>query len=252
MVEEQTTTSVTSNSSTIPSLRPLLGISEEVMQTSVVIISGSVLLIGFAYFIGKWRDIRPSDQIPKDLSILQSILLAPIILIGKVVYPPIIRRIDSYDVLENETRRKIIANLEDRDFLHFRELKRELGNIGTSGLKWHLQVLEDFEIIKRQVFGQYEIFHLRNTPPEYEFLELYFAIKSGLGYRVAKAFNQEMPSWDLTSLTEYLGSSKESIRYHCKKFELLKILRRENGRYFLNLQKDYLLRKAIIRRQKIN
>jgi predicted transcriptional regulator len=252
MVEEQTTTSVTSNSSTIPSLRPLLGISEEVMQTSVVIISGSVLLIGFAYFIGKWRNIRPSDQIPKDLSILQSILLAPIILIGKVVYPPIIRRIDSYDVLENETRRKIIANLEDRDFLHFRELKRELGNIGTSGLKWHLQVLEDFEIIKRQVFGQYEIFHLRNTPPEYEFLELYFAIKSGLGYRVAKAFNQEMPSWDLTSLTEYLGSSKESIRYHCKKFELLKILRRENGRYFLNLQKDYLLRKAIIRRQKIN
>lgn len=171
-------------------------------------------------------------------------------LIGQILYPPYIRRLDEYDVLENQHRNKIIDILEERVFMHFRELKREL-NIGTSSLRWHLQVLEDFRITKRKVFGQYEIFYLLRNEPNPDFLELYFAIISGVGFRVARAF-QEMNSWDLNALTDYLESSKESIRYHTKKFQKINLIELKNDRYFLNPAKHKVLIDAISRRNKTN
>jgi predicted transcriptional regulator len=231
---------------------PLLSLklSEEVIQISTILITAITFTLTIIYVINKWKQIRPINQIPRESSWLSTLLIAPILLIGKVVYPPYIRRINTYHVFENDKRKRIIKSLENREFLHFRELKRELG-IGTSSLKWHLQVLEDFRVIKRQAVGQYEIFYLRKNPPGHELLEYYFAMKSGLGFRVAKAFSKEILSWDLSSLTDYLGVSKESVRYHCKKYKNLGLLRAENNRYYLNLGKKPLLLGAIDRRQKI-
>ncbi|MFX0084675.1 MAG: hypothetical protein ACFFAU_03295 [Candidatus Hodarchaeota archaeon] len=228
-----------------------LKINEEIIQITTILITVTTLALAFIYAINRWRQFRLRDQIPPDSSWLSSLLVTPILLLGKVIYPPYIRRINTYNVFENEIRRDIIENLENREFLHFRELKRELG-IGTSSLKWHLQVLEDFRIIQRQAVGQYEIYYLRNFPPEYELIEFYFAMKSGLGFRIARAFSKEIISWDLSSLTEYLGVSKESVRYHCKKYQTLGLLRVENNRYYLNLGKKSLLIRAINRRLKIN
>jgi predicted transcriptional regulator len=141
--------------------------------------------------------------------------------------------------------------LKDRDFLHFRELKRELG-IGTSSLKWHLRVLEDFKIIHHQKVGQYEIFFLKANAPNYEFLEIYFAIISGIGFRVANSFLQ-MNSWHLDTLTEYLGYSKEAIRYHLRNFEKIHLLKPiDRNKYYINAKKIEYLKKAISRRKKTN
>jgi predicted transcriptional regulator len=229
---------------------PIFNVSEETVQTGVVVASIVFLLIGLAYIINKWSTQKIDIEIPKDRDWFTRILLTPLLLIGQIIYPPVVRRIDEYDVYENEYRTKIMHILEERDFLHFRELKRELG-IGTSSLRWHLQVLEDFQIIKRKVVGQYEIFYLIRNEPNPDFLEIYFAIISGLGFRIAKAF-EEMNSWDLNALTEYLGSSKESIRYHTKKFQRINLIRLRNDRFFLNSTKYVQLIEAINRRKKTN
>ncbi len=233
---------------------PLLNISEETIE---VIVGASILITTFsavayaATQIGRSTALSTSTSILPDRNILWNLLLTPIIFIGHVLYPPIIRRLDEEMVVENETRMKIISCLAERDFLHFRELKRELG-IGTSSLKWHLRVLEDFRIIHHQKVGQYEIFFLLRKMPNNEFLDIYFAIISGVGYRVAKAF-REMKHWDIDNLAEYLGSSKEAIRYHLKKLEKIGlILPTSQTRFKLNPQKLIYLSQAIERRKKTN
>ena len=229
---------------------PFFNISEETVQTGIGIASIAFLLVGLAYIVKKWSVQKKSIEIPKDRDWFSILILTPLLLLGQIIYPPAVRRIDEYDVYENEYRSKIIHILEERDFLHFRELKREL-DIGTSSLRWHLQVLEDFRIIKRKIVGQYEIFYLLRNEPNPVFLEIYFAIISGLGFRIAKAF-QEMDSWDLNALTEYLGSSKEAIRYHMKKFQKINLTRLRNNRFFLNSTKYNEFIKAINRRNKTN
>jgi len=229
----------------------LFSISEETFQAGVVVGIISLFLIGMVYAVSKVLN-KPtvSLDLPKDRTLLTSLLLSPFIFIGQILYPPIVRRIDEYDVLENEYRNQILEILKDRDFLHFRELKREL-KIGTSSLRWHLQVLEDFRIIDRQKRGQYEIYYLLRKIPEPLFLELYFAIISGGGFGVAKAFTMN-ESWDLEALSIYLGKSKEAIRYHCKKFEEMNLLIPNGRRYKLNPQKQQVLLAAVKRRQKTN
>ena len=239
----------TTQKSTSPGL--LFSISEEVIQTGLVIGSISIFAIGMVYAVTRvLNKAKISSDLPKDSSLFISLLLSPIIFIGQILYPPIVRRIDEYDVLENEYRNQILEILKDRDFLHFRELKREL-QIGTSSLRWHLQVLEDFRIIDRQKRGQYEIYYLLRKKPDSGFLELYFAIISGGGFSVAKAFTLEK-SWNLEALSEYLGKSKEAIRYHCKKFEEMNLLIPNGRRYKLNPQKQQILLAAVKRRQKTN
>ncbi len=244
----QPQTSSESTQSLEPPLLSLFNISEETVQTGVIIVSASIILVGLAYMITKWV-IHPKDaEIPKDRDLFSIIFLTPLLLIGQIIFPPILRRIDEYDVVENQYRNRIVDILEERDFMHFRELKREL-KIGTSSLRWHLQVLEDFRLIRRKIFGQYEIVFLLRNEPNSDFLEIYFALISGVGYRVAKAF-QQMNSWDLNALTDYIGSSKESIRYHTKKFQKINLIELKDDRYYLNLAKNKFLIEAINRRRK--
>jgi predicted transcriptional regulator len=242
-----------SSATITPLINDLLhfSLSAKAIEFGVVLSSVSTVLIGLAFVIS--RIINKSNvklDLPKDKSLFTTFIIGPIIFLGQILYPPILRRIDEYDVIENEFRRQILELLEDKDFSHFRELKREL-SIGTSSLRWHLQVLEDFRIITRQVYGQYEIYHLLQKEPAQDFLELYFAILSGGGYHTAQAFSINS-TWDLDSLSKYLLQSKESIRYHLKKMTQIKLIQVNNHRYTLNSQKKQLLLDVLERRRKNN
>ncbi|MHA2139647.1 MAG: hypothetical protein ACW98G_17315, partial [Candidatus Hodarchaeales archaeon] len=230
--------------------RILFLFSNKDLEIGIAFSALSILFVGLAYFVSQLM-FKPKLNIdlPKDKTLL-SFLLSPIFFIGQILFPPIVRRIDSYDVLDNEYRGQILTILDDREFLHFRELKREL-SIGTSSLRWHLQVLEDFRLIDRQVFGQYEIYYLIRRIPEPEFLELYFSIISGGGYRIAQAFSR-VNSWELSALAEYLGQSKEAVRYHLKKLEQINLIQCNETKYVLNSQKVLTLKSALERRSKSN
>jgi hypothetical protein len=238
------------NESTTNPDRILFLISNDELETGVMISLISIFLVTLAYFVSKVA-IKPQTNfaLPKDKTLL-TYLLAPIIFFGQILYPPIVRRIDSYDVMENDYRSQILTILDEREFLHFRELKREL-SIGTSSLRWHLQVLEDFRLIDRQVFGQYEIYYLIRRIPEPGFLELYFSIISGGGYRIAQAFSR-VKAWELSTLADYLGQSKEAVRYHLKKLEQINLIHQIDTKYVLNSQKEPILRSALERRSKSN
>jgi predicted transcriptional regulator len=238
------------NQTSVAPGRILFLISNEDLEVGIGFTAVSILLISFAYFVSKIV-LRPKlgVDIPKDKTIL-AYLLTPIFFIGQILYPPIVRRIDSYDVLDNEYRSHILTILDEREFLHFRELKREL-KIGTSSLRWHLQVLEDFRLIDRQVFGQYEIYYLIRRIPELGFLKLYFSIISAGGYRIAQAFFR-VNSWELNALAEYLGQSKEAVKYHLKKLEQIQLIQCKENKYILNSQKVAIPKFALERRSKSN
>jgi predicted transcriptional regulator len=249
--DQQPNTSNSISSSIDPPLIPGFSISEESIQLGLGISFFILLIASSIYVIRKWKIKLDDDSIPRDYSYFSLIFLNTFFFIAHVIFPPVLRRLDTYNVYENETRKRIIDILEERNFLHFRELKRELNNIGTSGLRWHLQVLVDFSIIDRQGFKQYEIYYLVTKRPQSSFLEVYFAIISGIGFRVAKAF-QETDSWDLSALAIYLETSKESVRYHCKRLEQINLLLLKGNRYFLNNTKKKLLLNAIYQRSKNN
>lgn len=244
-----TFTETTSNSDDFL-LLPNLKITEEtaILGAAVLSITSLGLLFPFAiknYLQGKSNTLIAN--IPKDKNWLYRILTVPFFLIAHVVYPPVIRRISEDDVYDNDIRREIIDFLDEKDFLHFREIQRKL-NIGISGLRWHLQVLEDFRVIDHQTFGKYEIYFLISNKPDSEELEIYFSIVSGIGFRIGKAFT-DTQTWNLDHLAEYLGTSVEAARYHCKKMVDINLLRKNNGHYKLNQNKSIKLNKAINRRK---
>jgi len=231
-------------------ITPKLLFNDDILIPIATIGGLSILIFGFAYVVSQWLLVPQKTilDLPKDRKILDTLLLGPILFIGHILYPPIIRRLDDYDVMDNEYRNQILDILETKDFLHFRELKREL-NIGTSSLRWHLQVLEDFRLINRTVVGQYEIYYLLHNTPDPLFLEIYFAIISGGGYKVAQAF-KESKSWELSLLADYLGQSRESVRYHCKKLEKLNLISLNGQKYHFNLKKYTIFLLALERRRK--
>ncbi|WP_455464211.1 hypothetical protein [Candidatus Hodarchaeum mangrovi] len=229
---------------------PKLLFNDEILNTVTIIGGLSLLIFGLVYVVSQWLFIQQKTilDLPKDRKMLETLFLGPILFIGHILYPPIIRRLDDYDVTDNEYRNQILDILVTKDFLHFRELKREL-DIGTSSLRWHLQVLEDFRLINRTVIGQYEIYYLLNNTPDPIFLEIYFAIISGGGYKVAQAF-KESKSWELSLLADYIGQSRESVRYHCKKLEKLNLLTLNGQKYHFNSEKYNKFLLALERRRK--
>ena len=244
---EAITSSYPENSSTSENLL-FLSLSLEPLASVVVVGSVIAFLSGFFLFVyNKLQNSSPKIDLKADKSFILTFIIGPLFAIGQIIYPPIVRRIDRYDVIENAYRSRILDILKEREFLHFRELKREL-EIGTSSLKWHLQVLEDFRIIKRQVFGQYDIYYMYHKIPNPDFLNIYFAIVSGGGYRVAQAFSR-VDSWDLGILAEYVEQSREGTKYHIKRFEDLKILKLEHKKYVLREDKKAFLKKALKRRK---
>lgn len=88
-------------------------------------------------------------------------LLYPFIWIfGHVVYGPTLRRLKREDVTANAKRQAILQLLEDRGMAYLREMARAVG-VGIFGLKWHLQVLDDFGYVRHRKIGRHLVYFLK-------------------------------------------------------------------------------------------
>jgi len=88
-------------------------------------------------------------------------LLYPFIWIfGHVVYGPTLRRLKREDVTANAKRQAILQLLENRGMAYLREMTRAVG-IGIFGLKWHLQVLDDFGYVRHRKIGRHLVYFLK-------------------------------------------------------------------------------------------
>ena len=209
-------------------------ILESDVSTGLIIVS-SISLMGLAAY--KTTTIRSStkdieyDEEPDDnlweskSSILITILvffLGIISFFKATIYSNKFNRLTVFQVNDNPVRRNIIEILQVTGFEHFNSLQKKL-RIGVSILVWHLEVLEDFNIIETVKFGQYRVVFLTENPPDSNEVEFYCNIRSKIAFSLIKLFLDKY-TWNIETLATILYSSNDLIKYHCKKLEKLDIL----------------------------
>ena len=138
------------------------------------------------------------------------------------LYSKKFNRLTAFQVNENPVRRNIIEILEFSGYEHFNSLQKKL-NIGVSILLWHLEVLEDFNIVATEKFGQYRVVFLANDPPNPDEVQFYCNIRSKIAFDIIKLFLDKY-SWTTDTLATLLYSSNDLIKYHCRKLQKLEIL----------------------------
>ncbi|MFW9996176.1 MAG: hypothetical protein ACFFD4_29310 [Candidatus Odinarchaeota archaeon] len=150
-------------------------------------------------------------------------ILGPIIgIIVQIIYSPNIRKISYSDVQDHPTRRYIVDILEIKGFEHFNALRKHLG-ISVSSLTWHLQVMEDFSIIRTSTFGQYKVFYLVGKRPKKEEVVLSCTVRSKKAFKIAESFIKTS-EWTVNNLSELLGLSYAMVKYHSFKLVSLGIM----------------------------
>lgn len=172
------------------------------------------------------------------------LFLTPILwLIGRILYPPEIRRMSESDVTNNPIRREILYILKEYEFEHFRGLKRQV-KCSTSTLLWHLQVLNDFSKVKEQKIGQYKIFFLKSHSVDANKVQLYCSLRTRNVLRMLAYLVHNSSPITPDEMMKRLNLSYDAFRYNIKKLKSLEILYhdKENNTYKLNLQSRSILR----------
>lgn len=151
------------------------------------------------------------------------LILGPIIwLFAQILYPPKLRRISRSQVIDNEMRAEILDILEFYEFDHFNSLKKQL-NSGVSILRWHLQILEDFELIEVKRVKQFKVYHLENERIDPDRIFLYCSIRSKKAFKIIE-FLLRHNSQTTKDLSLKLHISNDLIKYHSVKLTNDKIL----------------------------
>ncbi|MFW9994068.1 MAG: hypothetical protein ACFFD4_18635 [Candidatus Odinarchaeota archaeon] len=250
----------TSIQSTDPNNPFVLLFKDTSVQTVVVagsIVAGSILLTGFAV-----KQIKPSTKTSNAITDPDDdesetwkpgtgwllFLIAPLIAVfSQVIYSPKIRKIDLEKVKDNQIRQDILDVLEYNGFEHFNSLKNQL-KTGVSVLKWHLQVLEDFELIRSLSYGQFSVFYLVGNRPSQEDVKLYYTLRSNKALKIATEF-LSTDSWNVSNLSDKLSMNRDTVKYHCYKLVSAGVVDvdEETGTFSLRTKKRESLRKLIER-----
>ncbi|MHA2296296.1 MAG: hypothetical protein ACXADA_09755 [Candidatus Hodarchaeales archaeon] len=153
---------------------------------------------------------------------LITIVGAIIGIIAQIVYSPNLRRITSSRAEDHPMRCQIINLLEEREFENFNVMRKFLG-IGVSSLTWHLQVLEDFSILRTATIGQFKVIYLAGKKPKKEEVDLYCTVRGKKAFQIVQSFTRA-PIWNVSDLSQLLNLSQAMIKYHCFKLVSLDIL----------------------------
>ncbi len=164
-------------------------------------------------------------------------LIAITTLFRATIYSKRYNRLNVFQVNENPVRKNIVEILEYSGYEHFNSLQKKL-KIGVSILLWHLQVLEDFNIVTTEKFGQYRVAFLVDSPPDPTEVQFYCNIRSKTAFDIIKLF-LEKHSWSTDTLATLLYTSNDLVKYHCKKLEKLDILSQDDYSKVFKLNRDY-------------
>lgn len=149
------------------------------------------------------------------------------------------REIDQDEVLDNSYRQKILNLLETQRIMHLRELQRML-NCGMSILLWHLEVLEEFGLVKHEKFGHYIAYYSTSAPPTREDLLTYFALLNPTSRQIIETLS-ENPEVSARQLQAMTNIQIRLIRYHLRKQIDVGIInvKRENKASKFSLNPEY-------------
>ncbi len=144
--------------------------------------------------------------------------------IAHITYSPQRRRINEAELLENELRGQIVDYLEIKgeEGAHLREIQREV-KCGISSLLWHLQALDDFNLITHEKIGKYHIFYLVGAK-SVQISEIALALKSDVAKELCRVLIRKGKPLSLSKISQEIDVHHSSIQHHIKRLEELGII----------------------------
>ena len=151
-------------------------------------------------------------------------ILGVFFFIAHIAYSPQKRRINEDDLLDNEMRMQIVDYLEEKgeQGAHLREIQRTLG-CGISSLLWHLQALDDFNIVTHHKIGKYHIFYLTGSE-SLQISEIALALKSEVAKELCKVLLQNKSQLSLSKISSEINVHHSSVQHHIKRLSDLGII----------------------------
>jgi predicted transcriptional regulator len=162
--------------------------------------------------------------ISKIREVFMSIFMGVIFFFAHITYSPQKRRLNEDDLLSNELRTQILEYLEQKggQGAHLREIQRELG-CGISSLLWHLQALDDFNLVTHEKIGKYHIFYLMGEK-SIQTSEIALALKSNVAKELCRVLIRNKKPLSLSRISQEIDVHHSSVQHHIKKLSDLGII----------------------------
>ena len=203
--------------SSLPSdngLQIQFGDVNQVVAISFVVFAGilSILVLIKVGVVSRIRDL------------VVGVFLSMFLFFAHIAYSPQRRRINETEILENELRGQIVDFLEVKgeQGAHLREIQREVG-CGVSSLLWHLQALDDFNLITHEKIGKYHIFYLIGAK-SVEISEIALALKSDVAKELCRVLIRKKTPLSLSKISQEIDVHHSSVQHHIKRLGELGII----------------------------
>ncbi|MFX1516478.1 MAG: hypothetical protein ACFFC6_09215 [Promethearchaeota archaeon] len=185
-----------------------------------------VVAIGFVLFASllSLLVLIKAGVVSKIREIVVGVFLSLFMIIAHIAYSPQRRRINESELLENELRGQIIDFLEEKgeQGAHLREIQREVG-CGVSSLLWHLQALDDFNLITHEKIGKYHIFYLVGAKST-QISEIALALQSDVAKELCRVLIRKRKPLSLSKISQEIDVHHSSIQHHIKRLGELGII----------------------------
>ena len=127
-----------------------------------------------------------------------------------------IHRLSIEDVLENETRSKIIDFILDRPGCNFNQI-RDAARLQAGAATWHLELLLQYGVIRRVETGQFHLYYPLYVKNPIEALDLHL-VKSETTLAILE-FIAQHPTSNQEGIGKAVGKDVRTVRYHLKKLQ---------------------------------
>ena len=126
------------------------------------------------------------------------------------------------DIFENENRKNIINKILQEPGIHNNELLRQC-NLQKGQLQWHLYVLLQYGIIKKEKLGQYVSFFPVLSQKEVKKIPLKLITKSKTSIKILDLIEKN-PGINSTMIAKKLNMRRSSVKYHVDKLAKLVLI----------------------------
>jgi len=211
----------------------------QIISAGVLVTTAILAFIGLIKFgvISKLRDS------------FVSLIIGSFLFFAHIAYSPQKRRMNEDDLLDNEMRMQIVDFLEEKgeQGAHLREIQRIIG-CGISSLLWHLQALDDFNLVTHHKIGKYHIFYLMGTESLHT-SEIALALKSDVAKELCRILLRRTKSLSLSKISSEINVHHSSIQHHIKRLSDLGVImiikEKKRSSYIINPNKVESLSKIL-------
>ncbi len=126
------------------------------------------------------------------------------------------------DIFENENRKNIINKILQEPGIHNNELLRQC-NLQKGQLQWHLYVLLQYGIIKKEKLGQYVSFFPVLSKKEVKIIPLKLITKSKTSIKILDLIEKN-PGINSAMIAKKLNMRRSSVKYHVDKLAKLVLI----------------------------